>query len=101
MGAGRKTQTFLTPASAGPSGGGTGPPPQRGLSKSELGGVIFGCTNSTIAECMNHNLFGKYLLSLAMFCVFFISSTLWRLDMIVALTHLISPDLILQSITSS
>lgn len=73
MGAGRKTQTFLTPASAGPSGGGTtGFPLQRGLSASELGGVIFGCTNSTHAECMNHNLFGKHLLSLAIFfCVFF------------------------------
>ena len=71
MGAGRKTQTFLTPASAGPSGGGTGPPTQRGLSKSELGGVIFGCTNSTIAECMNHNLFGKHLLSCHLLCIFY------------------------------
>lgn len=59
MGAGRQTQTFLTPASAGPSGGAAlGPPPQRMLGKSELGGVIFGCTHVTMNECLTKRLFG-------------------------------------------
>lgn len=59
MGAGRHTQTYLIPASAGPSGGSAiGPPPQRNLGKTELGGVIFGCTHFTMNECLNKNLFG-------------------------------------------
>ncbi|KAG0561927.1 hypothetical protein KC19_9G104000 [Ceratodon purpureus] len=59
MGAGRQTQTYLVPASGGPSGGGAiGPPPQRNLGKTDLGGVIFGCTHVTMNECLTKNLFG-------------------------------------------
>lgn len=32
----------------------------RNLSKCHLGGVIFGCTNSTIKECLSKQLFGLY-----------------------------------------
>lgn len=61
MGAGRRTQTVAVTASSGSgSGGGNlGPPRQRNLAKGELGAVIFGCTNSTMGECLNQNLFGK------------------------------------------
>ncbi|CAK9223580.1 unnamed protein product [Sphagnum jensenii] len=60
MGAGRRSQTIAVTASSGSgSGGGNlGPPRQRNLAKGELGAVIFGCTNSTMGECLNQNLFG-------------------------------------------
>ena len=32
----------------------------RNLSKCHLGSVIFGCTNSTIKECLSNQLFGSY-----------------------------------------
>lgn len=32
----------------------------RNLSKCHLGSVIFGCTNSTIKECLSNQLFGLY-----------------------------------------
>jgi hypothetical protein len=61
MGASRRTQTIAVTASSGSgSGGGNlGPPRQRNLGKGELGAVIFGCTNATMSECLNQNLFGK------------------------------------------
>ncbi|KAG0463664.1 hypothetical protein HPP92_019733 [Vanilla planifolia] len=53
MGAGRKTQTInvdrRNPASESVS---------RNLHKNYLGGVIFGCKNSTITECLSKQLFG-------------------------------------------
>ncbi|KAK9291069.1 hypothetical protein L1049_009256 [Liquidambar formosana] len=59
MGAGRKTQTFIlkenapsTPNLANNS------VCARNLRKSHLGGVIFGCKNSTIKECLFKQLFG-------------------------------------------
>lgn len=55
MGAGRKTQTFtlapcpdLAPYSV----------PARNLNNNHLGGVIFGCKNSTMIECLSKQLFG-------------------------------------------
>lgn len=58
MGAGRKTQTFtlapptpdLAPYSV----------PARKLNNNHLGGVIFGCKNSTMIECLSKQLFGWY-----------------------------------------
>lgn len=57
MGAGRKTQTFtlapcpdLAPYSV----------PARNLNNNHLGGVIFGCKNSTMIECLSKQLFGWY-----------------------------------------
>lgn len=57
MGAGRQTQTF------------TGNSPStdptythaaaRNLGKHQLGGVIFGCKNNTIKECLTNQLFGQ------------------------------------------
>lgn len=31
----------------------------RNLTKSQLGGVVFGCTKNTIKECMSKQLFGE------------------------------------------
>lgn len=59
MGAGRKTQTFIvnenvpSPKSANRS------TTARNLRKSHLGGVIFGCKNSTMKECLSNQLFGQ------------------------------------------
>lgn len=59
MGAGRQTQTFIH--------NGSFPPAQnpeissacaRNLRKNQLGGVIFGCKNSTLKECLLKQLFG-------------------------------------------
>ncbi|KAF7845261.1 ring canal kelch-like protein isoform X2 [Senna tora] len=59
MGAGRKTQTFYA------SGSQPIPPNAvvsslcgRNLAKHQLGGVIFGCKNTTIKECLSKQLFG-------------------------------------------
>jgi len=60
MVSGRKTQTFIINESASSS-----PNPlsssvsTRNLGKSHLGGVIFGCKNSTIKECFFKQLFGQ------------------------------------------
>jgi hypothetical protein len=32
----------------------------RNLNKSQLGGVIFVCTNNTIRECLSKQLFGQF-----------------------------------------
>ena len=59
MVAGRKAQTFLVNGNAPPT-----PNPTnsilatRNLSKSQLGGVVFGCKNSTYKECLFKQLFG-------------------------------------------
>lgn len=66
MGAGRRTQTFLlndiavsSPNQAASTGN------FRDLRKSHLGGVIFGCKNSTLKECLFKQLFGQSFNSLA------------------------------------
>ncbi|KAF3333598.1 B2 protein [Carex littledalei] len=63
MGAGRKTETFY--ASANPNsmalrapGNNSIFPGFRNLQKSDLGGVIFGCKNGTMEECLTKQLFG-------------------------------------------
>jgi hypothetical protein len=60
MGAGRKTQTFPINEHA-PSLPKTvkSSATARNLMKSQLGGVIFGCRNSTIKECLFKQLFGQ------------------------------------------
>ncbi|KAK7247081.1 hypothetical protein RIF29_41958 [Crotalaria pallida] len=59
MCAARKTQTFYGngpfPMTPNPVGGSL---IGRNLGKYQLGGVIFGCKNSTIKECLSKNLFG-------------------------------------------
>ncbi|KAA8517474.1 hypothetical protein F0562_017767 [Nyssa sinensis] len=59
MGAGKRTQTFIANESA-PStpNQATGTAYARNLRKSHLGGVIFGCKNGTIKECLFKQLFG-------------------------------------------
>ncbi|KAJ1691321.1 hypothetical protein LUZ63_015476 [Rhynchospora breviuscula] len=63
MGAGRKTETYHTPAnfnyvaSAAP-GSNSMYHGFRNLHKSDLGGVIFGCKNNTMQECLTKQLFG-------------------------------------------
>lgn len=47
----RKTQTFLS--------NGNIRAPARNLEKSNLGGVIFGCTKITMKECLTKQLFGQ------------------------------------------
>ncbi|XP_052172229.1 DCD domain-containing protein NRP-A-like [Diospyros lotus] len=59
MGKGRRTNNFRPSGSAAPAPTqATSHVKQRGLAKSHLGGVIFGCTNSTIKECFSKQLFG-------------------------------------------
>ncbi|XVF76895.1 hypothetical protein PTKIN_Ptkin13bG0304000 [Pterospermum kingtungense] len=55
MVAGRKSQTFQAKVYAPYT---SNPNPTRNLSKSQLGGVIFGCKNSTYKECLFKQLFG-------------------------------------------
>ncbi|XP_031377630.1 kelch-like protein 5 isoform X2 [Punica granatum] len=62
MGAGRKTETVHVHTGNSPS---TGAPyglntstSHRNLSKGNLGGVIFGCKNSTMKDCLSKQLFG-------------------------------------------
>ncbi|XP_009373092.1 uncharacterized protein LOC103962148 [Pyrus x bretschneideri] len=54
MGAGRKTKTFIAPhedlATYSAS--------MRNLGKNHLGGVVFGCTKTTMEECLSKQLFG-------------------------------------------
>ncbi|KAF3448893.1 hypothetical protein FNV43_RR09609 [Rhamnella rubrinervis] len=56
MGAGRKTQTFMIHGSVPASHPNSHS--ARNLSKTHLGGVIFGCTNITMKECLSKQLFG-------------------------------------------
>ncbi|WOH08073.1 hypothetical protein DCAR_0727510 [Daucus carota subsp. sativus] len=59
MGAGRRVQTFNLNDTAVSSPNKAGSSTDfRYLSKKNLGGVIFGCTNSTIKECLHKQLFG-------------------------------------------
>ena len=57
----RKTQTFnakrTIPISQKPMSGSLY---ARNLRKNQLGGVIFGCTRSTMKECLSKQLFGSY-----------------------------------------
>nr|XP_023903305.1 ring canal kelch protein-like isoform X1 [Quercus suber]XP_023903306.1 ring canal kelch protein-like isoform X1 [Quercus suber] len=59
MGAGRKTQTFIVNENASSPKSVNGSTAVRNLSKSHLGGVIFGCKNSTMKECLFKQLFGS------------------------------------------
>jgi len=65
MGAGRKTETFYagTPNTATQtqtnSSYGTYSNAARNLRDDELGGVIFGCKNNTMNECLSKQLFGS------------------------------------------
>jgi hypothetical protein len=63
MGAGRKTETFYAPANpkgraSAASGSNSMYPGFRNLHKSDLGGVIFGCKNNTMNECLTKQIFG-------------------------------------------
>ncbi|KAK4742560.1 hypothetical protein SAY87_000561 [Trapa incisa] len=61
MGAGRKTETHLLHRENAPAGASYTPNSSvthRNLSKENLGGVIFGCRNSTMKECLSKQLFG-------------------------------------------
>lgn len=63
MGAGRKIETFYAPANPrglAPAASGNNSMYQgfRNLQKSDLGGVIFGCKNNTMKECLTKQLFG-------------------------------------------
>lgn len=93
MGAGRKTETFY--ASANPNSVALGAPGNnsifpgfRNLQKSDLGGVIFGCKNGTMEECLTKQLFGMSsclppCIALSLCCVvplpdaFMLSATTW------------------------
>ncbi|PQQ12331.1 uncharacterized protein Pyn_25060 [Prunus yedoensis var. nudiflora] len=55
MGAGRKTETFTAPPYQGLA---TYTTSMRNLIKKHLGGVIFGCKDITINECLSKQLFG-------------------------------------------
>ncbi|KAL1816949.1 uncharacterized protein LOC108223676 isoform X2 [Daucus carota subsp. sativus] len=58
MGAGRKTQTFVLNDNKIPILNQAPYSGFRNLGKSQLGGVIFGCKNATLKECLNNQLFG-------------------------------------------
>jgi len=60
MGARKKTENIqlVEQLSMSPSGGGY--VPARNLSKRDLGGVIFGCKNNTMGECLTKKLFGLF-----------------------------------------
>ncbi|XP_043701486.1 uncharacterized protein LOC122651958 isoform X2 [Telopea speciosissima] len=59
MGAGRKTQTFMlgdrTPSSFSTTNSSA---TARNLRKENLGGVVFGCKNNTMKECLSKQIFG-------------------------------------------
>lgn len=60
MVAGRKTQAPIVNKSVPSSPNlATGSSVRRNLGKSHLGGVIFGCKNNTIKECLSGQLFGQ------------------------------------------
>lgn len=59
MGGGKKTQTFvLNEASPSFASKASYAASARNLRKSQLGGVIFGCTRGTFRECLSKQLFG-------------------------------------------
>lgn len=59
MEAGRKAQTYILNEGASVTGNQPpGPASSRNLGKNQLGGVIFGCNNTTIKECLFKQLFG-------------------------------------------
>ncbi|KAK0586004.1 hypothetical protein LWI29_037701 [Acer saccharum] len=58
MGAGRKTETFQIDTKVDYPNPTSGYVSARNLAKRNLGGVIFGCTNKTIQECLTKQLFG-------------------------------------------
>ncbi|CAO2193805.1 unnamed protein product [Urochloa humidicola] len=64
MGAGRKTETFYAATPSTQTQTGTNPwhgassVAARYLQEDELGGVIFGCKNNTMNECLSKQLFG-------------------------------------------
>ncbi|KAG8377082.1 hypothetical protein BUALT_Bualt09G0131400 [Buddleja alternifolia] len=58
MGGGRKTQTFTQSESFPSPWMAPNVPWARNLKKNQLGGVVFGCTNSTFKECLSKQLFG-------------------------------------------
>ncbi|KAM3700578.1 hypothetical protein ACJW31_05G109500 [Castanea mollissima] len=58
MGAGRKTQTFIVNENVPSPKSSNRSTTARNLRKSHLGGVIFGCKNSTMKECLSNQLFG-------------------------------------------
>ncbi|KAL0011391.1 hypothetical protein SO802_006499 [Lithocarpus litseifolius] len=58
MGAGRKTHTFIVNENAPSPKSVNSSTAARNLRKSHLGGVIFGCKNSTMKECLLNQLFG-------------------------------------------
>ncbi|KAJ0088540.1 hypothetical protein Patl1_31458 [Pistacia atlantica] len=58
MGAGRKTQTFIMTGNSPSTNPTYTRSSARNLVKSQLGGVIFGCKNNTIKECLTNQLFG-------------------------------------------
>ncbi|KAK7856185.1 influenza virus ns1a-binding protein like protein a [Quercus suber] len=58
MGARRKTQTFIVSENAPSPKSVNSSTAARNLRKSHLGGVIFGCKNSTMKECLLNQLFG-------------------------------------------
>lgn len=64
MGAGRKTETFTAPPNQGLA---TYTTSMRNLVKKHLGGVIFGCKDITIDECLSKQLFGQCS---ELFCTF-------------------------------
>lgn len=59
MGGGRRTETFVRDsASSSSTNQINNPGGFRYLTKTKLGGVIFGCKNNTINECIRNQLFG-------------------------------------------
>ncbi|KAK3227410.1 hypothetical protein Dsin_007272 [Dipteronia sinensis] len=58
MGAGRKTEAFQVGTKVDYPNPTSGYVSARSLAKRNLGGVIFGCTNKTIQECLTNQLFG-------------------------------------------
>lgn len=59
MGAGRKTQTFIMNGNSPSTNPTYTRASARNLGKHQLGGVIFGCKNNTIKECLTNQLFGQ------------------------------------------
>ncbi|KAJ0028385.1 hypothetical protein Pint_34969 [Pistacia integerrima] len=58
MAAGRKIQTFIITGNSPSTNPTYTRASARNLGKSQLGGVIFGCKNNTIKECLTNQLFG-------------------------------------------
>lgn len=58
MAGGRKTQTYTMQEKTLPNRTLNGSVTSRNLGKSSLAGVIFGCKNNTMQECLSEQLFG-------------------------------------------